>query len=138
MDESRIQLNMKNMKRILTILLIIFVGAIAGCFYDTEEQLYPELSTTCDLSNVTFAATVKPILQASCLSCHSNSKAVSSGGGVKLENYADVQTQVKSGQLMGTINHASGFQAMPQGGGKLTDCEISKLQRWIDNGTLNN
>jgi hypothetical protein len=57
---------------------------------------------------------------------------------VKLENYADVQTQVKSGQLMGTINHASGFQAMPQGGGKLTDCEISKLQRWIDNGILNN
>lgn len=126
------------MKRTLSILLIILVGAIAGCYYDTEEKLYPELSTTCDLSNVTFASTVKPILQASCLSCHSNSKAVSSGGGVKLENYADVVVQVKNGKLMGTINHASGYQAMPQGGGKLTDCEINKLQKWIDNGILNN
>jgi uncharacterized membrane protein len=138
MDGPGIQLNMKYMKRTLSILLIILVGAIAGCYYDTEEKLYPELSTTCDLSNVTFASTVKPILQASCLSCHSNSKAVSSGGGVKLENYADVVVQVKNGKLMGTINHASGYQAMPQGGGKLTDCEINKLQKWIDNGILNN
>ena len=39
---------------------------------------------------------------------------------------------------MGTINHASGFSRMPKGGGKLTDCEISQLQKWIDNGILNN
>ena len=39
---------------------------------------------------------------------------------------------------MGAINHLNGYAAMPQGGGKLTDCEISKLQKWIDNGKLNN
>jgi uncharacterized membrane protein len=111
---------------------------IAGCYYDSEEKLYPQLSTTCDLSNVTFSATVSPILQASCFTCHSNANAVSSGGGIKLQNYADVSVIAKNGKLLGTITHASGFQAMPQGGGKLTDCEINKIQTWITNGTLNN
>lgn len=126
------------MKRILSILFILFVATVAGCYYDTEEKLYPELSTSCDLTNVTFAATVTPILQASCFSCHSNSNAAGSGGGIKIQNYADVVTLAKNGKLMGTVTHASGYQAMPQGGGKLTDCEINQLQKWIDNGTLNN
>jgi len=126
------------MKRILIILLVVFITAITGCYYDSEEALYPTISSTCDLTNVTFTASVKPILQASCLSCHSNAKAANSGGGIKLENYADVLISTNSGKLMGTINHASGYQAMPQGGGKLTDCEISQLQTWIDNGKLNN
>lgn len=126
------------MKRILIILLVIFVAPVTGCYYDSEEALYPTLSTTCDLTNVTFSATVTPILQASCFSCHSNANAASSGSGIKIQNYADVVTLAKNGKLMGTITHASGYQAMPQGGGKLSDCEISKIQKWIDNGTLNN
>ncbi len=126
------------MKQIIKISLILLIAFISGCYYDTEEKLYPQVSTSCDLSNVTFTTTVKPILQASCFSCHSNSKAANSGGGIKLENYADVLISTNNGKLMGTINHTSGFQAMPQGGGKLTDCEISKLQTWIDNGKLNN
>jgi uncharacterized membrane protein len=126
------------MKQIQKTTIILFILFTTGCYYDNEEKLYAEVSTTCDLTNVTFAVTVKPILQASCYSCHSNSNANSSGGGIKLENYADVQTQAKNGKLMGTVKHASGYQAMPKGGGKLTDCEISQLQKWIDNGTLNN
>ena len=38
---------------------------------------------------------------------------------------------------MGAITHATGFIPMPNGGGKLADCEISQLQKWIDNGALN-
>jgi uncharacterized membrane protein len=129
---------MKNMKRILIILSVTFIATITGCYYDSEEALYPTVSTTCDVTNVTFATTVKPILQASCLSCHSNSKAASSGSGIKLEDYSDVAITAKNGQLMGSVNHSSGYVAMPYGGGKLTDCEISQLQKWIDNGTLNN
>lgn len=126
------------MKKLIFVLLIAIIATMAGCYYDSEEALYPTVSTTCDLSNVTFSSTVKPILQASCLSCHSNSKAASSGAGIKLENYADVVASAGNGQLMGAINHSNGYVAMPQGGGKLTDCEISKIQKWIDNGKLNN
>ncbi len=126
------------MKRISIILMITFVASVSGCYYDNEEKLYPQISTGCDLSNVTFSGTVKPILQASCFSCHSNSQALNNGGGVKLENYADVVTLVSNGKLMGTATHANGYDAMPKGGGKLTDCEINQLQTWIDNGKLNN
>jgi hypothetical protein len=27
---------------------------------------------------------------------------------------------------------------MPQGGSKLADCDITKIERWITNGMLNN
>jgi len=126
------------MNRITKTIIILSITISSGCYYDNEEKLYPEVSTTCDLSNVTFAATVTPILQASCYSCHSNSNAAKSGGGIKIQNYADVLILANNGKLMGTVTHASGYQAMPQGGGKLTDCEINQLQKWIDNGKLNN
>jgi len=126
------------MKKLIFVLFIAILATMAGCYYDSEEALYPTVSTTCDLTNVTFSATVKPILQASCYSCHSNSSAGSSGNGIKLENYSDVVSYVNNGRMMGAINHSNGYVAMPQGGGKLTDCEISKLQKWIDNGKLNN
>ncbi len=126
------------MRRIQFILLIAFIASVTGCYYDNEEKLYPQVSSGCDLSNVTFSGSVVPILQASCLTCHSNSQASGSGGGVKLQDYADVQAVAASGKLMGTINHATGYDPMPKGGGKLSDCEISQLQTWIDNGTLNN
>ncbi len=126
------------MNRILKALLIVLIIFIAGCYYDNEEKLYSEISTSCDLNNVTFAATVKPILQASCFACHSNSTATSSGNGIRLENYTDVQNFAKNGILMGVVKHSSGYLPMPDGGGKLSDCEINQLQKWIDNGTLNN
>jgi len=128
----------KPMNRITKTIIILSITILSGCYYDNEEKLYPEVSTTCDLTNVTFAANVKPILQASCYSCHSNSNAASSGAGIKIQNYADVLILANNGKLMGTVTHASGYQAMPQGGGKLTDCEINQLQKWIDNGKLNN
>jgi len=126
------------MNRILKAILIVLIIFITGCYYDNEEKLYSEVSTSCDLNNVTFAATVKPILQASCFACHSNSNATSSGNGIRLENYTDVQNLAKNGKLMGVVRHSSGYLPMPDGGGKLSDCEINQLQKWIDNGTLNN
>ncbi|OFX58156.1 MAG: hypothetical protein A2066_02650 [Bacteroidetes bacterium GWB2_41_8] len=126
------------MNQFLKAILILVIITTTGCYYDNEEKLYSEISTSCDLTNVTFAATVKPILQASCYACHSNANATSSGDGIKLENYTDVQNLAKNGKLMGTVNHSKGYPAMPKGGGKLSDCEINQLQKWIDNGTLNN
>ena len=126
------------MKSILRILLVLSVATIAGCYYDSEEKLYPVIPTSCDLKNVTYSATVKPILQASCYTCHSNANYANKGAGFKLENYADVLTLVQNGKLMGSVKHLSGFLPMPNSGGKLSDCEISQLQKWIDNKTPNN
>lgn len=125
------------MKITLKIFFLLVVASVTGCYYDSEERLYPSISSPCDDAVVTFSGTVSSILQP-CLTCHSNSAASSSGSGIKLQEYADVMIVVNNGRLMGAVNHANGFVPMPGGGGKLPDCEIAQLQKWIDNGSLNN
>ena len=124
------------MKIMLKIFMFLAIAAIAGCYYDSEERLYPKLYNPCDDIDVTYSRTVTAILQP-CQLCHSNSQASSSGNGIKLQNYMDVMTVVKNGRLMGAVNHSDGFVPMPDGG-KLPNCEIAQLQKWIDSGSLNN
>lgn len=121
-----------------TVIWVLMLGFLTGCEYNNEEKLYGGDIAICNLDNVTFSATIKPILQSSCYTCHSNANANSKGAGLRLENYSDLQIQVKNGRLMGAVRHENGFSAMPDGGGKLTDCQINQLQKWIDNGALNN
>jgi hypothetical protein len=125
------------MNRLIKIALIVAIAFISGCYYDTEERLYPKLSNPCDDINVTFSGTVTTILQP-CLSCHSNATASSSGSGIKLENYADLVSYINNGKLMGAIRHDTKYVPMPQNGGKLPQCEIDQLQKWIDAQMPNN
>jgi len=125
------------MKTTLKIFLLLAIATFAGCYYDSVERLYPTISSPCDDTVVTFSGTVTTILQP-CLTCHSNSAASSSGNGIKLQDYSDVMIVVNNGKLMGAVNHDNGFAPMPEGGGKLPDCEIAQLKKWIDNGSLNN
>lgn len=122
------------MKKITQITLCVLIAFISGCYYDSEERLYPQIYNPCDDATPTFSKTVTTIL-GPCMACHSNSNASSSGGGIILESYPDVKG---NDRLMGAINHSSGYSAMPKGGGKLVSCEISQLQKWIDNGMPNN
>lgn len=125
------------MKLVIKLTLLLAIAFIAGCYYDSEERLYPKLSNPCDDTVVTFSGTVNQILQP-CLACHSNSLAGNSGSGIKLEDYNDVLTYVNNGKLMGSIRHDKLYIPMPQTGGQLPACEIAQLQIWIDNQTPNN
>ena len=129
-------------KRHLTISFFsVFVLAgmvLNSCYYDSEEYLFPESGTDCDTSDVTFGATIQPMLQSYCYSCHSNSNASGNGAGIRLENYSDVKTMADNGRLLGSISHENGYSPMPKGGSKLSDCQISQTQVWIENGTPNN
>jgi len=89
----------------------------------------------CDTLNVTFSGTIWPVVQNRCFGCHSGA---SPSGGISLENYDNVVEAVNSGRLMGAIKHENGFSAMPKNGSKLSDCNISQFQKWINNGTPNN
>ncbi len=109
---------------------------LTGCYYDVAEELYPANGTTgCDTAAVTYSLTVKPILDQNCMSCHSQALQQ---GGVVLETHAAVVNYVTSGELLGAINHVSGFSPMPQGGPKLNDCNILKIETWVQKGALNN
>lgn len=122
------------MKKLL-LPLVLFL--LAGCYYDSEEALYGKPGTGCNTTVTKFSAEVKPILLSNCLRCHSNTVAQSDGGGIKLQDYADVKSYVVNGRLVGSINHTPGFSQMPKGGGMLSDCSILVIQTWITKGALN-
>ncbi len=126
------------MKLIISGLFVFVMMYFTSCYYDSQEYLYPQISSGCDTANVTFTLSVKPILANSCLSCHSNSTAASYGGNIKLENYADVKTRADDGKLIGSITHSTGFSAMPKNSSQLSDCNIAIIQKWVTGGALNN
>jgi hypothetical protein len=128
------------MKNAISLLLVITASLVLmqGCYYDSEEYLFPDTGSTCDTVNVTYALSVVPILQDNCLSCHNNSVAVALGGNVKLQDYADVKLKADDGKLVGVISHAPGFVPMPQGAVKMNVCSISIIRLWVEGGAENN
>jgi len=123
------------MKKIL-ILSALITFFFISCYYDNEENLYPEISNACDTTNVTFSGTIATMLSNNCLSCHSNSTAANFGNNIRLEDYADVKAQNQ--RVLGSIKQSSGFSPMPKGGAKLNDCLITQFGIWVKNGSPNN
>jgi hypothetical protein len=120
-----------------TILFIIsaFTLLVIGCSKTSEDQLTTPTPSQCDTVNMTYSGDVQPILQANCYSCHGNGSA---NGGITLDSYAGVKSVADNGILIGVITHASGFPPMPQGGAKLSDCDINKITSWINRGAIDN
>lgn len=92
-------------------------------------------TATCDTVNVTFSASVLPVLKTYCVGCHS---AASPSAGIDLSTYAAVKVYAANGRLMGSITHANGYKPMPSSTSKLGACEIDQIKAWVTKGTLNN
>ena len=88
-------------------------------------------TSNCDTANVTYSGTIAPILQANCVGCHS-------AGSVLLNSHAGVATVALNGRLMGALNHANGYLAMPSGQPQLDACTLQSFQAWVNAGAPNN
>ncbi len=84
----------------------------------------------CDTTNVTFTATIWPMMQNYCTGCHS---AGSPGGGIAITGYGDLVTLAGDGSLMGSVRYESAYSNMPTNQ-PLSECNINLLQKWIDDG----
>jgi len=127
---------MKNTVLLLTVVSLVAVVAMASCYYDKADLLYPNGNLPCDTSVVArFSSEVMPVMANSCNSggCHNSTDAAS---GVILDTYAGIKVQALNGRLIGSIDHING--TMPKGGAKLASCTITKIQQWITTGTPNN
>lgn len=90
--------------------------------------------TVCDTTqNITYTNTIKNIFDTYCIGCHSASNP---SAGVQLDNY-NAAISCDNTQLLGTIKWLQGYNPMPQGGSKLSDCNIAKIQKWINSGKPN-
>ena len=114
----------------------MLLAGFSGCYYDKEEILYP--GGNCDTANVTYSGTVAGIININCNACHSTATANGSGAGIQLDTHAKLKVYVDNGKLMGSINHAGGYTPMPKNATKLSSCDISKIQAWVNAGALNN
>lgn len=92
-------------------------------------------SNSCDSFNISFQAHVLPVIQNSCTGCHSGGAP---SGGISLTNHAQIAASASGGRLLGAVRHDPGFSPMPQSGNKLSDCQITQIKKWIENGTPNN
>lgn len=88
----------------------------------------------CDtVSTVTFSKTIWPLIQTTCLGCHSGT---SPSGNVLLENYNNVAALAANGSLIASLK-GIGVTKMPVGS-SLSDCRIRQFEIWIKNGYSNN
>jgi hypothetical protein len=133
------------MKKIL--FPILFCGSIVAvstlvesCYYDKESVLYgPTTTTTCDTSTAKFANFVSPLITSGCASssCHS---ATAKASGINLSSHTTIKAYITSSKaaFIGSIKRTAGYSAMPKGGSKFADCDITKLEAWIAAGMQNN
>ena len=103
---------------------------LAGCYYDTEAKLYP--AGTCDTTNVTWSATVQPIVQGNCAipGCH-----VAGGTGTgDFTSYQGVKDKVDNG----TFRQEVVVDGTMPPDFALSACEIQQLEVWIQAGAPQN
>jgi hypothetical protein len=116
--------------------LLLLVTACAKSNEEDERAGSMGGSGTCNTTNMSFSTDIAPIIQTNCFECHSNANQPVSG--ISLEGYSNVKNVAEDGRLVGTISHASGYPAMPEGKPKLSDCNINKIKSWVTSGSLNN
>ena len=129
---------------LLAIVAFITMGIVViSCSKKSEDVMTPNPPAsgggdpTCDTTNSKYTTDVVPILQANCYSCH-GSATNSGSGGIVLEDFDVISGFAANGTLIGVITHAAGFNPMPRGGAKLSDCDINTIRSWINNGIQNN
>ncbi|CAN5531787.1 hypothetical protein BH11BAC2_BH11BAC2_09230 [soil metagenome] len=88
-------------------------------------------SNGCDTTNVTYAGTIKPLIDNKCKGCH---QGASPGGGVDLSTYAGIAASAANGSLLGSVQHNPNWSAMPKNSAQLPDCEIAQIRIWVNAG----
>jgi mono/diheme cytochrome c family protein len=115
--------------------LLLGSAVMSSCYYDNEEYLYPPSGqqVICDTLSPTYAADIAPIFANSCNGCHGSSAP---SGNIITSDYTNLSANINKVWL--SINHLPGAQAMPQGGGKLSDCDLAKIRQWRTLGMPDN
>lgn len=126
----------KAIKTLIGVVGLIALVNFSGCYYDTEEALYPG-NTDCDTTSISYAVDVEPIILAKCgyEGCHG---ANFPSANISLNNHANIVGTVNANVLLSSITHDGNASFMPKNGNRLPECEILTIQQWIYEGQPNN
>jgi hypothetical protein len=90
---------------------------------------------SCDTADLSYEIDIEPILADECYVCHS--QAVNTAN-ITLEGYQNLMEYVNDGRLLGAIKHLPGYSPMPKNAPQLVECNIEKIETWINSGAPNN
>lgn len=115
------------MKKALLLLMMATLLLLPGCYYDNEEELYP--NSFCDTTNITWSGAIQPLVQSSCAipGCH-----VPGAQSPDLSTYTGVQANAAA--VKGVVADGSPFYMPPSG--KLPACDQQKVRTWVDAGAI--
>ncbi len=122
-----------SMKKALIFSILGLILSLPSCYYDVEEEIYPSLE--CKTEGVTYSGEVLNILKNKCYKCHD---AATNSGNITLEGYTNLKKYVDSGQLLGAIKRQPGFSPMPKDEPQLIECNIAKIEAWVEQGAPEN
>ena len=111
----------KIIRRVTLLFLLVF---FASCLTNVEEDMIELEPNAC--AEITFAATIKPIIDANCIQCHGS-------GGI----FPELTTHTLIQSHAGSVKSEVVSREMPKQG-SLTQDEIDAIVCWVDNGALNN
>ena len=133
---------MKMSLKISTFILSLAVSvSLTSCYYDTEEELYPDSGTVvCDTTSVSYTTDIVPIMNSKCSysGCHAGANAAA---GIPLETYAGVKEYLVAdkARFISSIIWDGSASNMPKGAStKMIDCNINTIRAWINAGYPNN
>lgn len=93
----------------------------------------------CDVTSrpISYADVVSPIFDANCRECHATDKASTLGGGNDFGNYQTIK-QYPNDAMLGSIEQARGYDPMPKGRARISDCDIARIKSWMAAGKPQN
>lgn len=114
------------MKNIFLSLIVISVVASTLFSCDKYQKGYD-----CTGQTPTYNNDIKAIYDANCATsgCHSSQYHSS---GIDLSNYSGAAS-ANNDAILGSVEHSSGYSAMPKNAGKLSDTQIKKIYCWMQN-----
>jgi hypothetical protein len=124
-----IPIAMKSKNGLLTIL---FAGTVLSCTYENPDTLTANLPV---VTQATYIANIKPIMDNNCVSCHA--QVPINGAPMPLVNYMQVKNAVLNQGLINRIMLENGNGLlMPQGGPRMPQTVINLVQQWQQDGLL--
>ena len=115
------------MKKVSIVFAVLVTIMALSCKKDTV--------TTTDCTGVapTYTSAVKALLDVKCATsgCHGASNPAD---GLDYSSYSAAKTNAAKDAFRGSIQHLSGYDAMPKGASKMSDADIKTLNCWVQNG----
>ncbi|WP_460617174.1 c-type cytochrome [Hymenobacter ruber] len=115
---------------LLSAVATALLGLAASCTYSHGDP-----APACDVPSetITYAGVISPIFEANCRRCHGAAVYATLGGGNDFSSYAAISSYPQ-GILLGSIKHSPGYDFMPKDGGKISDCDIARIEAWYAKG----